>query len=177
MTTVIHCKKDIPTSKERYVYIGRPGIWGNPFTIQKHGRDGAIAEYRKWILRQPDLIKLLPMLKDKTLGCWCKPEACHGDVLAELADMPFHELIYESAVAILDEFIQIENVPKHVVDAYHHGIRGKLGSQSAEIYLLKADIKKLEAKVQYWGDKHKRDVQDLENEVDNLQEQLESWES
>ena len=25
----------------------------------------------------------LPELKDKTLGCWCKPEKCHGDVLAE----------------------------------------------------------------------------------------------
>jgi hypothetical protein len=26
-------------------------------------------------------------LKDKTLGCWCKPEKCHGDVLAALADI------------------------------------------------------------------------------------------
>jgi hypothetical protein len=25
-------------------------------------------------------------LKGKKLGCWCKPNACHGDVLAELAD-------------------------------------------------------------------------------------------
>jgi len=23
-------------------------------------------------------------LRGKTLGCWCKPEACHGDVLLEL---------------------------------------------------------------------------------------------
>lgn len=22
--------------------------------------------------------------KDKTLACWCKPKACHGDVLVEL---------------------------------------------------------------------------------------------
>ena len=28
----------------------------------------------------------LPELKDKTLACWCKPKACHGDVLAKLAD-------------------------------------------------------------------------------------------
>lgn len=26
----------------------------------------------------------LLLLKGKTLGCWCKPEACHGDVLVEL---------------------------------------------------------------------------------------------
>jgi hypothetical protein len=29
----------------------------------------------------------LPLeLKGKTLGCRCKPNTCHGDVLAELAD-------------------------------------------------------------------------------------------
>ena len=25
-------------------------------------------------------------LKGKFLGCWCKPEACHGDVIAEIVD-------------------------------------------------------------------------------------------
>jgi Domain of unknown function (DUF4326) len=25
-------------------------------------------------------------LKGKKLGCWCKPNACHGNVLIELAD-------------------------------------------------------------------------------------------
>ncbi|MBA3285144.1 MAG: DUF4326 domain-containing protein, partial [Nitrosopumilus sp.] len=25
-------------------------------------------------------------LRGKTLGCWCRPDACHGDLLAELAD-------------------------------------------------------------------------------------------
>jgi hypothetical protein len=29
----------------------------------------------------------LPELKDKTLGCWCKPEKCHGDVLAEIPNL------------------------------------------------------------------------------------------
>ena len=30
---------------------------------------------------------LIPIeLKDKVLGCWCKPLACHGDVLADIAD-------------------------------------------------------------------------------------------
>ena len=34
-----------------------------------------------------ELIKQIPLeLKGKTLGCWCKPYPCHGDVLAELAD-------------------------------------------------------------------------------------------
>lgn len=31
-------------------------------------------------------------MRGKTLVCWCKPEACHGDVLAELAALPDTEL-------------------------------------------------------------------------------------
>ena len=69
------------------VYIGRPSKWGNPFVIGKDGtREEVIAKYRAWLLKQPALLATLPELKGKTLGCWCAPQACHGDVLAELAD-------------------------------------------------------------------------------------------
>jgi len=70
------------------VYIGRPSKWGNPFKIGKDGsREEVIQKYRQWILDNPTLIaQLATELKGKTLGCWCKPNTCHGDVLAELAD-------------------------------------------------------------------------------------------
>jgi hypothetical protein len=43
--------------------------------------------YREYIMNKPELLKLIPIeLKDKALGCWYKPEACHGDILAEIAD-------------------------------------------------------------------------------------------
>jgi hypothetical protein len=69
------------------VYIGRPSKWGNPFEIGKDGtREEVVAKYRNWILTQPHLIKDIPELKDKVLGCWCSPNLCHGDVLAGLAN-------------------------------------------------------------------------------------------
>lgn len=79
---VVHCKR------ARYdVYIGRPSKWGNPFEIGRDGnRQQVIEKYRAWILTQPGLLKALPELKGKILGCWCAPQACHGDVLAEMAD-------------------------------------------------------------------------------------------
>lgn len=88
-TRVVHCKKAAYD-----VYIGRPSKWGNPFS-HKLGtqaqfvvgsRDEAIAAYREWIVHQPELLAALPELKGKTLGCWCKPQSCHGDVLAALVD-------------------------------------------------------------------------------------------
>ena len=84
-TRVVHCKKE-----QFDVYIGRPSKWGNPFKIGKDGsREDVIQKYRQWILAKPQLMaQLSTELKGKTLGCWCKPSACHGDVLAELADEP-----------------------------------------------------------------------------------------
>lgn len=78
---VVHCKK------ERYdVYIGRPSKWRNPFAISNScSREEAIVKYREWIMTQSNLLKVLPELRGKVLGCWCAPQACHGDVLLELA--------------------------------------------------------------------------------------------
>lgn len=79
---VVHCKKaDYDT------YIGRPGRWGNPFTIGTDGtREEVIEKYRRWLPTQPHLMAQLPSLRGKVLGCWCAPAACHGDVLSELAN-------------------------------------------------------------------------------------------
>lgn len=68
-------------------FIGRPTKWGNPFEL---GRDGGRVEvircYRQWMLapEQRWLRVELLGLRDLVLGCYCKPLACHGDVLVEL---------------------------------------------------------------------------------------------
>lgn len=92
-TTVVHCKRE-PFD----VYIGRAkgprGKWGNPFShlpgtlaqFRVMTREEAISRYEQWILTQPQLLADLSELRGKVLGCWCKPLACHGDVLARLAD-------------------------------------------------------------------------------------------
>jgi len=74
---VVHCKK------EKYdVYIGRPSVWGNPFTIGQDGtREEVIDKYREYLKSSPELLARLSELEGKVLGCWCAPQACHGDVL------------------------------------------------------------------------------------------------
>lgn len=82
MTKVVNCR-----NASYDIYIGRPSKWGNPFTISSRcSREQAIQCYKEWILSQPWLTEGLHEIKGKTLGCWCKPQACHGDYLAELAD-------------------------------------------------------------------------------------------
>jgi len=67
--------------------IRKGSKWANPFKEGKDGtREEVIEKYRQRILANPELLKQLPELRGKTLGCWCKPNACHGDVLKELAE-------------------------------------------------------------------------------------------
>lgn len=78
---VVHCKQD-PYD----VYIGRPSKWGNPFEVGVDGtREQVIDLYEQWLLEQPDLLAALDELTGKTLGCWCAPRPCHGEVLTRLA--------------------------------------------------------------------------------------------
>jgi hypothetical protein len=72
--------------KDKYdVFIGRPSKWGNPFFIGKDGtREEVLKKYKEYIVNKPELLKQLPELKGKVLGCYCKPLPCHGDVLEEL---------------------------------------------------------------------------------------------
>lgn len=84
-TTVVNVQRE---TRGSYVLIGRPSVWGNPFRI---GRDGTRAEviekFRAYLAARPDLIdRARRELRGRHLGCWCAPLACHGDVLAEIAE-------------------------------------------------------------------------------------------
>jgi hypothetical protein len=85
MTTVVSLK----TYKGPCVRIGRPSKWGNPFHVGRDGtRKQVIEAYRQYLYRSPELMRAARKeLKGQVLGCFCKPLACHGDVLADIADM------------------------------------------------------------------------------------------
>jgi hypothetical protein len=94
------------------VYVGRPTRWGNPFTTTSaievgYARDEAEARvfcvqcFAEWLTRRDQgwwdgpeadrrrdaILDSLPMLRGKPLACWCPLDrACHGDVLAVLAN-------------------------------------------------------------------------------------------
>lgn len=86
MTTIVNKYKE--TSD---VYIGRGSKWGNPFVIGEDGdREEVIQLYKYHIWREmtapvtchkfkEDLLSL----RGKRLGCFCKPQACHGYVLVD----------------------------------------------------------------------------------------------
>lgn len=91
--------KCVPSWKKdpSYVYIGRKSDrchFGNPFTVNFHGRDAAIEKFRVWLTgegfhevapeRREWILAHLNELADKVLVCYCHPLACHGDVYKEM---------------------------------------------------------------------------------------------
>jgi hypothetical protein len=76
-----------PVGDGTYVYIGRPTKWGNPFKIGVDGtREEVIEKFRAyWYAIEQTQLRLdaLRELPGKTLGCWCAPKPCHGDVIAD----------------------------------------------------------------------------------------------
>ena len=80
-------------NSEYDVYIGRdendvPSGFGNPFIIGEHGdRDAVLEKYIHYFegrMRADPVFKQKVLaLKGKKLGCYCKPESCHGDVIVE----------------------------------------------------------------------------------------------
>lgn len=89
MCTVVNKYKS-----EYDVYIGRGSEWGNdwshlPETKAKYKvetREEAVAEYKAHLWKQikSGVVTLdkLRSLDGKRLGCFCHPQACHGDVIA-----------------------------------------------------------------------------------------------
>ncbi|MDN3220725.1 DUF4326 domain-containing protein [Pseudomonas nunensis] len=70
------------------VYIGRGTLWGNPYQMGKEGtREEVITkfayDFEKRFLKLPEQFDVnIEKLRGKTLGCHCKPAACHGDIIA-----------------------------------------------------------------------------------------------
>jgi len=113
-STVINVKKsELPLEYDNllewlkddsHVYIGRnmsfyvdgafASKWANPFRVKKaektykNGKYYTLTEslrlYEDHIRNTPKLWNALPELRGKTLGCWCKPNDCHGDILIRL---------------------------------------------------------------------------------------------
>lgn len=79
------------------IYIGRPGVLGNPYQIGKDGnRATVINKYRFYLEREVVRGEESPVYRELMrlayryargehlrLACWCHPLPCHGDVVAE----------------------------------------------------------------------------------------------
>jgi hypothetical protein len=102
------------------VHVARPGPWGNPFVVGRHGDASYCVDLYRALLAgllrvgaDPDVKALeqvcayvgahLGDLKGKNLACWCKPGApCHADVLLTLANGPICEEVPEQPATIGD---------------------------------------------------------------------------
>jgi hypothetical protein len=80
--------------KEQFdAYIGRAGrgedgYFGNPFRMENGtSREDTVEKFQRYftarIEKDVEFRRRVLALKGKRLGCFCKPQACHGDVIAD----------------------------------------------------------------------------------------------
>jgi hypothetical protein len=80
--------------KEPYdIYIGRPGkgvsgYFGNPIPLRPgDSRGSTLDRFREYFFtrleQDPEFKAHIMTLKGKTLGCFCHPNPCHGDIIAD----------------------------------------------------------------------------------------------
>jgi hypothetical protein len=86
-------------ARKKHLPVGTPGYWGNPYEIEKEGkqekegsREEVIALFRRDVEALSDAQReawLAPLRHVSALACWCKlDQACHADVLIEYLDKP-----------------------------------------------------------------------------------------
>ncbi|QLH82344.1 DUF4326 domain-containing protein [Halosimplex pelagicum] len=70
--------------------IGESGWLGNPYPKSDHGREKCIELFREDFVERlqndPEFRSAVKDLQGKTLGCYCKPKACHGDVIVRFIE-------------------------------------------------------------------------------------------
>lgn len=96
MTTLVNVKR----TRRFDVYIGRAGLgydkypggdgyFGNPHRLSDFGgdRSACLAAYRKYLHERlhvdPEFKERVLELDGLTLGCFCWPDECHGEVIIE----------------------------------------------------------------------------------------------
>lgn len=93
-TTLINMR-NYPTDKVDF-YVGdktdstsfEVSEFRNPFDKAEKGRDVAVTHYMIYFYRrylsEDEFRKSVHRLQGKTLGCWCYPRRCHGEVIVDL---------------------------------------------------------------------------------------------
>jgi hypothetical protein len=95
---------DLQAHSRAAVNVARPGRWGNPFVVGKHGtRAECVDLYTKLLAGylcisvDRDTVEAqrtsrafvkrnLWRLRGKNLACWCRGKPCHADVLHKIAN-------------------------------------------------------------------------------------------
>ena len=96
MTKVVNLRKekcDVKITRHPKKGITEPpefGCFGNPYPVEIYGREKCLSLYREYFYNRlrNDLKfrEAVLELTGKTLGCFCKPLACHGDIIKEWLD-------------------------------------------------------------------------------------------
>lgn len=105
-------------------------VFVNPFDKAEKGREGAVNHYKPYFYRryleESDFRKAAHSAEGKTLGCWCYPRKCHGEVIVDLLNIHI-----EDGVSGVIEHIEEEIGELHKEELGVQGFREYEGAMDA----------------------------------------------
>lgn len=130
-------KEKLNETFDHWRYVGRQSELvglpasplANPYSVKQYGRDEAIARYKSWLWGKlqggdDDVIRAMLDIRHRSrLVCWCKPKACHADVIISAwewmltPDVYLYQL-YDSMLNESDPYDPIETLKKKRIATY-----------------------------------------------------------
>lgn len=96
LTTVVNCRRERCDVKITRLKDGsipdppKPGCYGNPYNLSQFSREESLGLFETYFLnrvRTDEAFRQAVLaLKGLTIGCVCKPLACHGDIIKKWLD-------------------------------------------------------------------------------------------
>jgi Domain of unknown function (DUF4326) len=108
-TRVVRSKKKGAKASPNTIYVGRPTLWGNPFTIERFGHAKCVILHAAWLdgkigdlmlenmgfcpkeietlgRKRARILENLHILSGKNLSCWCPKSSawCHADTYIKI---------------------------------------------------------------------------------------------
>lgn len=89
--------EDIDTyiGKKSDTYDLSDSPFSNPFDKSEYGRENAVKHFKLYFYRryleEKDFRMALHDIEGDTLGCWCYPRRCHGEVIVDILNKHMEE--------------------------------------------------------------------------------------
>ena len=73
-----------------YIKGAKGSKFANLYPVKKYGRDKCLEMFENNLRNSLDLCNSIKELEGCILGCFCKPEPCHGDIIIKIFNEKFN---------------------------------------------------------------------------------------
>ena len=105
----------IANGKKKYCpSADKDSKWENPYSLWNYNEQESLKFYEEHIRSKDYLMRSIPFLAGKNLGCWCQPEYeyCHANILIKIFEEMKNKRGMENKRPLNDGFVKLVDIKK-----------------------------------------------------------------